>query len=418
MNEKAYILKCIQLVENKLGWGSSLDWHSDVFSELSELIFSKTGIILSITTLKRLWGKVNHDNLPSISTLNALAQFLGFKNWRDFKTKTNDRIHPLGKKPLNAKSKLFKKKTLLLSLSIIAIVSMISLVISNFNFNKKPTAVHFSSHQTSLGLPNTVVFTMDPVDSENARIQLFWDPTKTIILEKHQKTATGIYYIPGYFKAQFIIDDQSINTHDVFVKSDGWMATIDYDPIPKYIPGISNSILRLPYNAKNEVKSETQPVTTTFHYVDDLKGIDGDNFNLKSNIKVTWAEKWAVCQKVQLVILGTTGAIIIPFSIPGCTSDLNVMLNDNYVSGKKSDLSSLGLDLSDGKEIRIQNFNKTVSVFESENQLFKASYEVPMGRIIGARFRFEGLGEVSNILFNDIHLDTESLSFSPLVVSQ
>ncbi|MFD1163293.1 hypothetical protein [Hwangdonia seohaensis] len=88
-NELELIAECILQIEEKLGWGDSSNWHSEVFIELSETIQHQTKVLLSPTTLKRVWGKVTYKSSPSISTLNALSQFIGFENWRDFKNNQN-----------------------------------------------------------------------------------------------------------------------------------------------------------------------------------------------------------------------------------------------------------------------------------------------------------------------------------------
>ena len=85
MNELS-LQQCLQQIENKLGWGSSADWLNQDFQLLSDRIFEETRVRLSITTLKRVWGKVNYDSVPSISTLNTLALFLGYENWSAYRT--------------------------------------------------------------------------------------------------------------------------------------------------------------------------------------------------------------------------------------------------------------------------------------------------------------------------------------------
>ena len=72
-------------VEKKLGWGPGSDWSNEEYQELSKVILEATGVSLSHTTLKRVWGKVKYANSPSLTTLNALAQYTGFENWRSLK---------------------------------------------------------------------------------------------------------------------------------------------------------------------------------------------------------------------------------------------------------------------------------------------------------------------------------------------
>lgn len=73
-----------RLFEEKTGWGNSDLWRNQDFLELSDLIFGQTGTALSHVTLKRIWGKVRYESLPHTSTLNTLARFLGYQNWREF----------------------------------------------------------------------------------------------------------------------------------------------------------------------------------------------------------------------------------------------------------------------------------------------------------------------------------------------
>src|SRR5688572_20850844 len=72
-------------IERSLGWGSSGNWTNQDFEELSERIFDKTQVKLSVSTLKRIWGKVKYDSSPNTATLNALAVFLGYENWKSFR---------------------------------------------------------------------------------------------------------------------------------------------------------------------------------------------------------------------------------------------------------------------------------------------------------------------------------------------
>ena len=48
------------------------------------------GVVLSYVTLKRIWGKVKYDSLPNTHTLDTLVQFLGYENWRDFRSQNGN----------------------------------------------------------------------------------------------------------------------------------------------------------------------------------------------------------------------------------------------------------------------------------------------------------------------------------------
>ncbi len=77
MSAEPYIKKCLQLIEEKVNWGPSQHWSNYDFEKLSLAIEDKTGVVLSITTLKRIVGKVRYDHSPTLTTLNTLAKFPG-----------------------------------------------------------------------------------------------------------------------------------------------------------------------------------------------------------------------------------------------------------------------------------------------------------------------------------------------------
>lgn len=398
--EQELISQCLLQIEEILGWGKSVDWHNDVFYELSEAIQERTNVLLSTTTLKRVWGKVSYNNSPSISTLNTLSQFAGYNNWRDFKNHHEN---------FNIREE--KKKNTTNLPTILAIASAIALIFislfSVINPNKSEysitdiSKIKFSSKPVTVGMPNSVVFNIDmaSIESDSIYIQQYWDPTKTIKINSDQKQATGIYYFPGYFRAKLVVDGNVIKEHDLFIKSDGWSGSIDYNPIPKYLKTqqIINNGLSLPISIIDEIKSNKLPLTSTYHLVDDLGSISGDNFTLETTIKNVYNDKWAVCQTAKIYLLGSKGAFIIPFTISGCISNINVMLNDVYLNGKEHDLSSLGVDLSTFKDIKISVENKKLKVFVNQEEMFSANYNETMGKLVGIRFKFLGAGKVKQI---------------------
>lgn len=74
----------LKQIEDKLDWGDRKHWQAKDFDNLSELIFNETKIVLSPSTLKRVWGKVNYTSKPNLSTLDTLAKFVGYPDWRAF----------------------------------------------------------------------------------------------------------------------------------------------------------------------------------------------------------------------------------------------------------------------------------------------------------------------------------------------
>lgn len=389
-----FVQKCISLIENKLNWGDALTWNNSTFLELSEEIQKKTGILLSVTTLKRIWGKVSYNNAPSTSTLNALALFIGYRSWRDFKN-TSEVTKPL----TNINKIISKNLGIIFTSAVIMAILFISIYSMKINAIEKVdySNIKFKSTSVTNAIPNSVVFdfNINKVNSDSIYIQQFWDPTKTIKISNKQNQATGIYYYPGYFRAKLLIDGEIKKEHDLFIKSNGWLATIDYSPIPKYIYNINN--LSFASDILDEIKSIEKPITTTFHYINKFEGFSGDNLKLTSIIKNSFNEKWAVCQKTSIIIVGTKSAIIIPFSLLGCSSELNGMISEISLNGKKQDLSKLTTNFSNDNKITIEVNNKNVTVFINNNIVFAKKYQNSIGSLAGIRYKFLGVGSVKSI---------------------
>src|SRR5579872_3155071 len=81
---QADLKQLLLIIGQQLDWGDSATWQSRDFEILNELILEKTKVSLSASTLRRLWGRVEYNHMPSGTTLDTLAQFAGFDNWRAF----------------------------------------------------------------------------------------------------------------------------------------------------------------------------------------------------------------------------------------------------------------------------------------------------------------------------------------------
>ena len=64
-------------------FGQQLQSPAD-FQLLLQQIWEKQHAVLSLSTIKRLWGYVASNGTPRLSTLNTLAQFLGFADWNAY----------------------------------------------------------------------------------------------------------------------------------------------------------------------------------------------------------------------------------------------------------------------------------------------------------------------------------------------
>ncbi len=85
--ELIYLTRCCHLIEAKWQRGESKFWKNGDYQKLSELVSTTTRISISPDTLKRLFGKTKtyRSYNPQLETKNALAIFVGYEGWEDFK---------------------------------------------------------------------------------------------------------------------------------------------------------------------------------------------------------------------------------------------------------------------------------------------------------------------------------------------
>ena len=164
--DREYIILCKHLIEEKFhfGNGNGRVRQRDLES-LSDTIEEKSGIKLSLSTLKRLW-KEDYGQTPHPSTLQALVSILGYKDWQEFKLKENpdlkDPILPRQKKP---KGIVFRWVILVAIVLIPVLVWLIAFRPKKEEVKAKPIIkgpVTLTGNKTvAEGVPSTIIFNYD-----------------------------------------------------------------------------------------------------------------------------------------------------------------------------------------------------------------------------------------------------------------
>lgn len=403
--------ECLALIEERLGWGPGGNWTTPDFKALSEKILAATGTSLSIATLKRLWGTVSYESRPTVTTLNALAQFLGFENWRKFEQGyhgANDlRVGRLEKHTKTA----MPLKVILSTMLLIAVGStgiFFAFFTDRGQSSKAPMASHaafsFSSKKmVDTGVPNTVIFEYDAsavLPGDSVFIQQSWDPKLRQRVPAHEKVHTSIYYYPGFYKAKLVVNDSIVKEHALYIKSEGWLAVAESAKVPVYFKKEdalqSAGILTLPEKLLKEKNIAMQPETpwVSFFNIREFEGVMSDAFDFETAIRHDYNEGSAVCQHSEVHILLEGGAIIIPLSIPGCVSALALYDMD----GKLPDPSPLGVNLSDWVKLRYTVHNKLGSLYINDALAYDSlNLNFPAVRLVGLRYRFQGTGSVDYV---------------------
>jgi hypothetical protein len=408
---------CKRLIEDKLGWGSSTHWTNQDFDLLSEKISGVTGITLSQTTLKRIWGKVKYESAPTVTTLNTLAKYLGFENWRDFRQTQNILAeHSVAGETMkevkttgtgNKSRKFYLLPALIIGLTVFSILSWNFFTSRSIEKKEMNTggAYQFSSKKmVLLGVPNSVVFEYDASASasDSIFIQQSWDNRLRTQVPKDQHLHTSIYYYPGFFQAKLLAGDRILKEHSVFIQTDGWLRLIEQDPIPIYFKkedAAGSGSLTLPLA---KIKSLNVPLEPSVPYVyfanvREFGDLSSNDFIFETSVRNDFKEGSGVCQKSEIRLITEGSMISIPLSAKGCISENNLFCLGRYIRGKENDLSGFGVDFNHFIKVRLEVMNGKAAFFVDDRMVYHLDGMMSGTKIKGIIFRFQGTGSVKSV---------------------
>ncbi|AKD54858.1 hypothetical protein [Spirosoma radiotolerans] len=408
VSDSVDLLRCKQLIEQKLDWGAGGTWTSNDFENLQQRILDETGVSLSASTLRRIWGRVDYQHLPSGTTLNTLAQFAGFPDWRQFVRSQEiptESPAPIELIPARAtKSSINWRR-----LGWIAGVTIVLLLLGIVAFDQKPTQIDatqysFSSKLLTRTLPNSVIFTYDATASptDSVYIQQSWDKTRREAVAKNGQTHTSIYYESGFYRAKLIVGHQIVQEHSLLIPSDGWLGTIAAKPVPVYLKPTefrTKEQLQLPVATIQQKNIALQPVAPVVKYVNvgNFDPVPVNDVAFSCDVKNEYSEGAATCQQSWIVLITNDIPISIPLCTKGCVSELMLMDGSGTVSGKNRDLSGLGVDFSDWVHVSCHTDGRKLYYTINDKVAYSATLPTSKVEIVGILFAFRGTGSVKNI---------------------
>jgi hypothetical protein len=270
-------------------------------------------------------------------------------------------------------------------------------------FSIDASKISFSSQPVTQGLPNTVIFNFDVSASpyEDIAIQQSWDERMREKVSKEGQQYTTTYYYPGYHRAKLLINNKVIKEHDVYIKTNGWLALLETDDIPLYIKDkiIDKGIMQAPFASleKFQLASTRQVPWVDYYNVQDFGNLSSNDFTFETELRNETNTANAICQESRIAIMCSDGRLLIPLTIPGCVGNINLHLSDLYIEGRKNDLSAFGCNLSGWQKLRCEVEKKQLTVFLNDKEIFRTTYTHDAGKIIGIRYKFMGAGAVNYV---------------------
>jgi len=401
------IARCLLAIEDKLDWGPSARWTHQDFVRLSERIQEETGHPLSYVTLKRIWGKVAYESSPTVNTLDVLAQFAAYENWRAF-VRTGGRLETtkIAAKNKSTQGRWWRRWQAMAGALGLAVILLLLFPGHKEEPNFNPDDFHFFSKKTlSKGVPNSVVFEIDarlaPFDS--IEVQQSWDTRRRVRLPRRQQYHTSIYYYPGFYLAKLLVGGTVVKEHALHILSDDWYGAIVAEPIPVYLsPQTLRKAGKLAVYA-NDIAAHGIPLEPVVPLVrmglsQNFEGLSTDNFHLQVRLRNTYAAGSGACQETYVYVLGEGSIIKVPLLAIGCIATSNLRVMQYYMPGREYDLSAFGVDFSEEVQLDIVARKGILKIFINNKEAYQTPGQVTRQKISALDFRFSGGGEIEEVL--------------------
>lgn len=424
MKDQKYLQNCLLRIEEKLEWGKSQAWKETEFLSLSEIISKEAEISISPHTLKRLYGKIKykeHYN-PQRATKDALAKFIGYKDWLDFTTQFNEEILV---KPKDEKSDFWRQKRSKIGLiSVVVLIATLFLTqwsgaITAFDKKDQKSSFNFTINDTIASVPHTVSVKYNIKNLQADSVYLDFDFEHPVTgpeikkLDQKRSLYNYTYQIPGYYHIKLNNQGQSLDEKNILVTSKDWYSY--YYPEGRQLPWLDNEVQTLKkdgylYQTTRSLIDEGLDINSVYyveHRIFKNFQIDGDNFEMKVRFKNSQKTGGITCYDFFLTLFCERDITSIKLMEKGCSSYSGLKIGKLDLNGVDEDLSSLTFDSERWNNLRVIVKEKRVEIFINKELVFFNTYEGSNGNIVGIAQLFKGTGMLDYLRIKDLNTNQE-----------
>jgi hypothetical protein len=403
--EREYINQCKQRIEEKFHFQNEEgSLRQRDLEYLADTIEERSGIKLSLSTLKRLWKK-DYDQTPHPSTLQALVSVLGYKDWQEFKVSASPISTIVPSKKKQAPS--FTRWMVASAAAALAVLFWLIAFRPGKQDKIKPLVkgpVTFTGNKTvSQGVPSTIVFNYDVgnVIADSFFFQQAWNNMDKVRIDPKEHYYSNIYYYPGFHKAKLIANDSIIKRFRVHITTNGWLPLVRYavtDNMPIYIKKntlVSGSL----HVNRNDLRSSNvnmdKEFILSYYNVRDFENTNSDDFSLDTRIVCDSSNN--PCPAFELVIICEEHIFFIGLTGKGCEHNIGVKMGEVYQNGSNSDLSAFGRDLYSWQHLQVQVAHKHATIYLDEKPVHTINFKNDFGKVVGLNYNFTGTGAIDYV---------------------
>ena len=401
------IKQLLTVIEQQLDWGDAAAWQSKDFENLNLLILEKTKVSLSASTLRRIWGRVEYNHVPTVTTLDTLSRFAGFENWRAFarqNTVADANLKNTAPPAIKSKESSGWKFKLALVLIAVVMVSLVSMYVKEKPASPANSTFSFDTKPVTRSIPNSVIFNYDAKTNpgDSVFIQQSWDPNTRVLVDKNKHQYTSIYYRPGFYHAKLEVNKKIVKERMLLIPTAGWLGLIANQPIPVYLRPeefMGKDGLRVPPSVitQNNISLGPQPPQVEYFNVGNFDPVSLKDFTFNVEVRNDYHKGAAACQFINIILFTDNTPVIIPLSAKGCVSDLQLLNGRYFVSGKDTDLSGFGADLSQWVKVTCHSVPGKIQYLINDKLVYESPLPLYNENIVGIGYAFQGTGSVKNI---------------------
>ncbi len=405
---EAKLTRCLSMVATKSGLGDWSQWTKRDFEQLSMLIEQKTRIILSVSTLIRLYKETSGRN-PQKVTLDALAQFVGFDNWHAYSTCsdiTQSRVY-------NHQPESIPKKRIpaLLYIAgsailILALVFGIRAIVSGGSVNPKDVKFRVVNREIT-GIPATiqVEYDLGKHKPDKLWLQLYWNPEETVMLNPELNRTSAIYCYPGVHDCKLIADKEVVGEQKVYIKTSGWAALLRHNGlqlVPLYIRNseiIRNGVLQVTESMVNTQNlAPNSEILTSYYYVNDLGSISSNDYTISGRISNPPSTLGTQpCSFCTVFIIGENGKHFFSIGDLGCSAYFRLSFSGADAMANAPDQTAF--EYVSGGWIPFTSVvsGNNVVIYVGRTKIYSSDQVADIGKIKGIHFNFSGLGAIDQV---------------------
>lgn len=399
MHENLYLEECIRLLEKKLDRGPSGEWTASDFSAVSQQIFDATGKTVSDSTLKRIFGKkdAGENYTPQLYTRNAIAEYLGFKDWQQFK------IHLKEGDSQGHNASQRKKKHLLILTGTIALIGLLIVIFLYSGGFRGGEKVWLKAERTSQTVPITTVFNYD-VSKVKDSVFIDFGNNTPVPLPKDKHKITEYYKAAGIFYPRILTRKKVLDSVRIVNYSAGWQG--GYSPNDDYrmfIPFEDSAVFRQDdrlYIAPSDLKIPdplyNKGIYAEYRLMHEFKA-SLDEIECEATVKNSPHEGGKLCYDIEIWLIGSEENCKVRFVEPGCFRYGQLKISEKEYNGRYDDLSAFARDLKKWTKVGVKLKNNQADIVYNESEIFKQQYKKNLGNLLGFYFRFYGTGSLREV---------------------